>query len=107
MFGITAATFSTDLHEKHRIRRGLINSFFSKRSIAKLEPVIQSVVDKLCDRFEGFRKSGEPLNLRDAYMALGTDVINQYCFATSSYYLDDEDFHAILCVPFQHFLMAT
>lgn len=100
MFGITAASFATSLHEQHRVRRGLINSFFSKRSITKFEPAIQSAVDRLCSRFEGFRKSGEPLNLRYVYMALGTDVINRYCFATSKFYLNDEDFHPALCVVF-------
>lgn len=99
MFGISVATFSTDLHEKHRLRRALISMFFSKRSIVRLEPVIQSVVDKLCDRLEGFRKSGEPLNLRNAYMAMGTDVIHQYCFAAPNYYLDEPDFQPSLCVP--------
>lgn len=100
MFGITAASFSTSLHETHRVRRGLINSFFSKRSIARLEPAIQSAVDRLCDRFEGFRRSGEALNLQYAYMALGTDVINRYCFATSKFYVDDDDFQPALCVVF-------
>jgi len=99
MFGISVATFATDLHEKHRVRRALINMFFSKRSIARLEPVIQSVVDKFCSRLEGFRKSGEPLNLRNAYMAMGTDVIHQYCFAAPNYYLDEPDFQPSLCVP--------
>lgn len=106
MFGITVASFSTSPHEKHRARRALISSFFSKRSIARLEPVIQSVVDKLCDRLEDFRKSGEPVNLRNAYMALGTDVINQYCFSARDYYLDEPDFHAALCVPSQFPLMS-
>ncbi|KAI9875930.1 MAG: hypothetical protein M1830_007736 [Pleopsidium flavum] len=94
MFGISDATFSTASHELHRSRRASISPFFSKRSITRLEPLIQSAVDNLCRRLEGFRESGEPVNLRSAYMALTMDVINQYCFAHSDNNLSAPDFNS-------------
>lgn len=93
MFGRGEATFSTPSHELHRTRRAWISPFFSKRSITRLEPVLQSAVDKLCGRLGGFWESGEPVNLRSAYMALTMDVINQYCFARSDNNLDAPDFN--------------
>lgn len=70
-------------HDHHRIRRAALNPYFSKRTVAQLESLIQSVVENLCGRLSEFRKSGEPVNLNYAYAALTLDVITEYCFARS------------------------
>lgn len=73
--------FATVSHELHKIRRAAINPYFSKRSIAEYSPVIQSVVDKFCTRLDEATRTGELVNLKYAYAAVSTDVINEYCYS--------------------------
>lgn len=73
--------FATVSHELHRIRRSALNPYFSKRSIAEYAPVIQGVVDKFCTRLDEATRTGELVNLKYAYAAVSTDVINEYCYS--------------------------
>ena len=74
-------TFATVPHELHRNRRAAINPFFSKKSIAEYAPIIQSVVDRFCTRLGAATQTEVLLNLKYAYAAVTTDVINEYCFS--------------------------
>lgn len=93
MFGTTMAAVGTASHELHRVRRAALNPFFSKRSVARLEPVIQANVDKLRTRLEGFASTGDPVNLVDAFTALSADVIGSFAFGQSYGFLDAGDFN--------------
>jgi cytochrome P450 len=73
-FGPTVASFSTVSHDLHRIRRGALAPFFSKASVAQLEPTVQAVIAKFVLRLKGLQGSGTPINLIDAYSALTNDV---------------------------------
>ena len=66
----------------------------------RLEPGIQSVVEKLVSRFEGLKGSGKNINLLDVYASLTGDIIGQYAFAQPYGFLDDPDF-----APYWHKLM--
>lgn len=96
-FGNPESTFSTVHHQHHRLRRGAMNPFFSKRRIAGLEEMIMSMVEKLCIRIEEFRQSGQPIPMRLAYMCLTTDVITKYSMARSWDHLESPDFSPIWC----------
>ena len=76
MFG----TISSTLHRK---RRGALNPFFSKRSILEIEPIIQDRIDELCDKMKDHLKSGEPVELHMAYMAVSLDIISYHAFGRS------------------------
>ncbi|GME40911.1 Cytochrome P450 [Neofusicoccum parvum] len=93
MFGTTQAAVGTASHELHRLRRQALNPFFSRRSVAQLEPVIQANVDKLRARLEGFADTGVPVNVTDAFTALSADVIGSFAFGRSYGFLDAEDFN--------------
>ncbi|KAI9713564.1 MAG: hypothetical protein M1820_000946 [Bogoriella megaspora] len=80
-FGPYPATVSTVHHDIHRIRRGALNPFFSKRSVASLTPFIQDIIDKLCGRFETISKTGEKIDLKAAFSALSMDIMSEYCFS--------------------------
>ena len=90
--GADGSSFSTVPHDLHRLRRGALNPFFSVRSVTKLEPLIKSKVDKLCQRFEDHSKTGEIVRLDAAFMALTMDIICDYAFANDRRYLDEPDF---------------
>ena len=92
MFGTDEAFFSTESHELHRIRRAAFTRYLSKSTLVRLEPGIQSVVDKLASRFEGMKGSGRNVNLLDAYACMTADVVGQYAFAKTYGFLDDPDF---------------
>lgn len=79
-------------HDLHRLRRSVLNPFFSARSVTRLEPVIRSKVEKLSARFAQVVKTGEVIRLDAAFMALTMDVICDYAFAKDRRYLDEPDF---------------
>lgn len=87
-----AAVGTTD-HDLHRLRRSALNPFFSKRSVARLEPVIQANVDRLCQRLADSSGTGQPVNLSDAFTCLAADVIGSYAFGQSYGFLETPDFH--------------
>jgi cytochrome P450 len=86
------SSFSTVGHDHHRLRRGALNSFFSKRAVTQLEPVIQEKVGKLCRRFGAVLQTGEVVRADAAFVALTMDVISQYSFARDDDYLAEPDF---------------
>ena len=87
--GSSVGTIDNDLHRK---RRAAVLPFFSKQKIYALEPVIQSTIDTLCHKMEDYVKSGQPLNLRNAYKCFAADVVAEYCFAESGGLLEKPDF---------------
>ena len=92
MFGSTDMTFGTVGHALHRRRRAAFSNFFSKASVRRLEPVIQALVDKLCQKISSEMDSGKPVNLVDAYSALTQDIITEYCFSNCRNVLEMKDF---------------
>ncbi|KAL1638431.1 hypothetical protein SLS56_000240 [Neofusicoccum ribis] len=87
MFGNDTSMIATVSHEFHRARRAPLNSFFSKQSVYNLEPLLRNAISTLCDRFDEFKKSKEPVALDVAYSALTTDIITEYSFAKSTGFL--------------------
>ncbi|KAH0555914.1 hypothetical protein GP486_006142 [Trichoglossum hirsutum] len=92
MFGNTKSMLGTVPHDHHRLRRAAVSPYFSKQSVARLEPTIQSVIDILCERIRGFQRSEEPLNLGHAFAALTTDIITEYAYAKTYGFLAKPDF---------------
>lgn len=92
MFGRSTSTFGTSEHDLHRFRRSALSPFFSKSSVQRLEPTVQSVADKLVSRLEILRGSGSNINLIDAFSALAGDVIGHYAFAKSLGFMDSPHF---------------
>jgi cytochrome P450 len=91
-WNIPAATFSTLPHLHHRLRRSAIAPYFSTAMISRLEPMLSTLVTKLCSRIEEYRQSGQPVSLRSAYSAFTTDVVSKYCFNKTWERLEHPDF---------------
>lgn len=92
MFGNALSMLGTVPHEHHRIRRGALSPYFSKRSVTNLEPMIQSNIDILCRRFREFQRAKKPVNLYYAFAALTMDIITEYSFARSYGMLETPEF---------------
>lgn len=87
--------FGTVQHDHHRLRRSVINPFFSKKSISAIEPLIQSKVDLLCTALGEYapggsddKRAGKEIELGLAYMSLTLDIISHYAFGKSYGLLD-------------------
>ena len=92
LFGITLGMFGTVSHDLHRLRRAALNPYFSKQSVTRLTPLIQSRIDALCGRLTEAQITGEPLNLAMAYSALTADIVTKYSFGKSYGFLATPDF---------------
>lgn len=92
MFGTTTAAVGTTGHELHRVRRGALNGFFSKRAVARLAPSIQDTVDHGCELLKCKGAGARVLNLRDFFAAFSADAIGQVAFGSNYGLLDREDF---------------
>lgn len=54
------------------------------------------MINKLSRRFEGFAETGQPVNLKYAYIALTADIITEYAYCKPKGALDVEDFDPML-----------
>jgi Cytochrome P450 len=94
MFSNSPSVLGTVSHDHHRRRRAVLNPYFSKRSVVKLEGMIQAQIDTLCARFRDFQKAREPIPLGLAFAAMTTDIITEYSFSKSYGFLLTPDFAA-------------
>lgn len=56
-------------------------------------PVIQTVVDQFCTRLDDATRTGVLVNMKYAYAAVTTDVINEYCFSRTYNAVMTSDFN--------------
>ncbi|KAF2147767.1 putative P450 monooxygenase [Myriangium duriaei CBS 260.36] len=87
------AAFWTAPHALHRIRREALNNYFSTAKIAGIQPLLETKIGQLCDRFEEYAKQGRVLNLNDGFNAFSMDVITEFLFGQSWKFLEASDFH--------------
>jgi hypothetical protein len=64
----------------------------SKQTVARLQPMLTQMIEKLCNRIEEFRKSGEPMLMRRVYMCLTTDIVTLFALNRSWNHLDSPGF---------------
>lgn len=88
-FGAPYSLVGTISHDHHRLRRSFVKTFFSKRSVTALIPMIHQTVDKLIRRFEDAYHQATILHLQLDFAALTADVITHYSYGWSHGYLDD------------------
>jgi cytochrome P450 len=75
-------------HDHHRLRRTILNGFFSKQAIMKFESFIQSKVNKVVGKLKGTSVRGTVFECQDVYGALTTDVISHYAYGECFGFLD-------------------
>ncbi|KAI0134042.1 cytochrome P450 [Xylariales sp. AK1849] len=75
--------FATFSHDLHRLRRAPLAKFFSRGQIAKLEPEIQKLVQRLCDKLLLESGKSKPIDVTMAYSCFTSDTISDYCFGES------------------------
>jgi Cytochrome P450 len=96
-FGTPDTGFGAVSHHLHRMRRQALNPFFSKASIVRLQPIIASMIEKLCARIDENKATGQPINMRLAYMCFTTDVMTSYSLNRCWNHLDIPDWSPLWC----------
>lgn len=91
-FGTSKSSFGTSPHDLHRMRRGVLNPYFSKRAITKLEPMIKEKIEALCAQLRQAASNKTPVNLGYAFGALTLDIITEYCYGISYDAINQPDF---------------
>jgi hypothetical protein len=91
-FGANTMTFTTAKTDLHAIRRAPLNPMFSKRSIAKFEPVIRDKVELMVKGIAEAKNTGAVLVLSNAFNAFAGDVITEYCFGFCYNHLESPGF---------------
>ncbi|KAL5610623.1 hypothetical protein FOBRF1_006740 [Fusarium oxysporum] len=105
-FAVPRATLATVDHDVHRLRRNILNPYFSKRAVAMLEPLINDKVDRLCGRLA---ESVGPVDLDAAMAALTADIVSIYFYGKDFNYLAAKDFKFVVrdaiigLIGFYHF----
>ena len=92
-FGVPSSMVATVGHNQHRFRRGLLSSFFSKRSVMELLPILHEKESELMQCFEKAHQEGNVLELGNLFAAFSADLISQYSWGVNSGFLDDENFN--------------
>lgn len=80
-------------HEAHRRLRVPLDKLFARASITRVEPRIISRTQRMCDRIDAFKDTGEIVSLTDAISSLTTDIISSIIFEEPSDYLGAPDFN--------------
>ncbi|KAF2210325.1 hypothetical protein CERZMDRAFT_99390 [Cercospora zeae-maydis SCOH1-5] len=91
-FGNDLSVFGAISHERHRLLRGSLNRFFSRPSVAKLQPLIAKSINQLCTQFEANADTGKPVDVCKAYSCFTTDVVCEWAFANSMNLLQNPTF---------------
>ncbi|CBF82038.1 protein CYP58C1 [Aspergillus nidulans FGSC A4] len=94
MFGSPTSMIATVDHGHHRFRRGILSSFFSKRSIRDISPLIRRKVQRLMERLAEFYQTDTEVDLSAAFAALTADIISTYSYGESFDFLEDGSFHS-------------
>ena len=78
-------------HQLHRLRRGAIDPYFSKRNVLQFESVIEAKTKSLCEVVTRYQAARKPMNLTSTLLATTMDIITEYAFADCYNLLDDEE----------------
>jgi cytochrome P450 len=90
-FGIRYSTFSTGPNNVHRVRRGRLDPFFSRRTVLQLEHIVEARAEKLTRLLSSKFANNEAVDLHHAFRAISVDVITDYAFGESYHILDTPD----------------
>ena len=79
-------------HDLHRNRRAVLNPYFSKASIWKLDPVIRTSLIALFKRLDESANSSGIFHASLAYKAATCDIITGFSFGVATDYIARDDY---------------
>lgn len=88
------SSLATKDHDMHRKRRSVLNPYFSKQNVRRLEPIINHTLQTLLDRMKCWASDGKPVRISVPFRAVTKDIIQAYCFGPGESCLEMEDCNA-------------
>jgi cytochrome P450 len=100
-FGTPHTLFVEDNPTSHKARRRMLNPFFSRAGILRVETSMVAKVKGLLERIERLRKT-QSINIYNAFRCVTVDIISEYAFARSMELTEksDKNFHGGFLVAF-------
>lgn len=89
--GIGYSTVSAMSNETHRVRRGRLNPFFSRKMVLELEGIVHTKAEKLCALVADKFKKNEEVDIHHGFRAVSVDIISDYAFGECYDLLDRPD----------------
>ncbi|KAI1745268.1 cytochrome protein [Xylaria scruposa] len=94
-FNNPTSAFVTPDHALHRLRRGALNPFFSKRAISERAQSIQKQMDIVSERLKTeFQNTDRILVVNEMWGCFATDIITEYCFERRYDFIREPNFKA-------------
>ena len=84
----------TTSHDLHRRRRKLLEPFFSRQGVSRLDHTLAEVVEKLAGRLVALKGTNTVIRLDHASGALSGEIIGRICWGDEGEFLDDPNFAA-------------
>lgn len=98
----TLSTFDSIGHHTHRLRRSVLNRFFSAASVNKVEPMIRSLANKMTAKLRAYEAApgtvAQPVDIANVFRCIVSDVIWLYSLGFNASYLDHNDFKPSLAL---------
>ncbi|GAB7363733.1 hypothetical protein MBLNU230_g4301t1 [Neophaeotheca triangularis] len=88
------STFGTPSNEVHKIKRGALNTVFSRQKVLDLESIVQEKAYKVCKRVQEAIDVNVAADLHHAFRAVSVDVISDFAFGESYDFLEHQDLGA-------------
>ncbi|KMU91874.1 cytochrome P450 monooxygenase [Coccidioides immitis H538.4] len=105
-FGNATSTLTTAPDSLHKLRRGALNPFFSRKRIINLQELVREKIAILVGKINEYKESGAPMTISRGYMALVEDIIMQYCFARDYNHLETPNWKPIFHDPLMAISMS-
>ncbi|KIW01289.1 uncharacterized protein PV09_07329 [Verruconis gallopava] len=86
------SVFSTCDADRHKIRRDMLNPFFSKRVVGQQEAIVQEKILYACNRISKSIEKDKSVDFSHMWDAFSSDVIMEYSFGFSYNNLKSKDF---------------
>ncbi|KAG4433709.1 hypothetical protein IFR05_010818 [Cadophora sp. M221] len=93
-FTIGYSTFSCGPNDIHRIRRGMLEPFFSRRNVMNLEYIVQERAQNLSNLVAAKFAKNEAVDLHHTFRSISVDVITEYAFGSCYNLMEKEDLGA-------------
>ncbi|KFA49197.1 hypothetical protein S40293_07217 [Stachybotrys chartarum IBT 40293] len=102
-FNIPHATFSIPGWEQHREQRKALDSFFSRKNLSNVIPTMLEVLERACLHLDGvYVDTEKPVDLRDFWGAIISDVISAMIFGHPKGYVDCAEFKSPFTEAMNH-----
>lgn len=90
-FGNPNSSFTTPSNELHRLRRGGLNSFFSRKVVLQLEDIVHQKTELLAALVSKALETGGEVDMHHGLRAVSTDVVTDYAFGACYDLLKEPD----------------